>query len=199
MNFLAHLYLSGESPEILLGNFIGDFIRGKEVDTFQKKVYQGILLHREIDFYTDRHHLVSDSKDRLWAKHRHYSSVIVDIFYDHFLAKNWDKYSPVSLEDFAANSYATIQSFEDILPEKVKNILPHMINNNWLVNYGKLEGINKAMQGMARRASFQSEMAKAVDDLKADYEGFEHEFSAFFPQLVAHSKAFLDKIVSNKS
>jgi acyl carrier protein phosphodiesterase len=100
MNFLAHLYLSGDSDQILLGNFIADFVNGEEAESYRKEVYLGILLHREIDQFTDRHRLVALSKKKLWHKHRHYSRVIVDVFYDHFLAKNWHQYSDTPLKNF---------------------------------------------------------------------------------------------------
>ncbi len=194
MNFLAHLYLSGDSDQVMLGNFITDFVKGELIKSYQREVYQGILLHREIDSFTDRHPQVAKSKQRLWKKHRHYSSVIVDIFYDHFLAKNWHEYSVIPLADFACRAYSTMQSHDNLLPQKAKQVLPHMIANNWLVNYSKLEGINRAMQGMARRASFQSSMARAIDDLHRDYEKFEDDFRKFFPELADHSTAYLRKI-----
>ena len=194
MNFLAHLYLSGDSDQVMLGNFITDFIKGKVVGPYQRDVYLGILLHREIDSFTDRHPKVAESKQRLWQRHRHYSAVIVDIFYDHFLAKNWSKYSLTSLEDFASHAYSTIKGFDYLLPQKAKQVLPRMIATNWLVNYGKLEGINRAMQGMARRATFQSSMGNAIEDLENDYEKFENDFGNFFPELAAHSITYLQKL-----
>ena len=135
MNFLAHLYLSGDSDEIMLGNFIADFTKAKEVGSCHRDICLGILLHREIDSFTDKHHQFTESKQRLWSRHRHYSSVIVDIFYDHFLAKNWEEYSTIPLEDFARHVYTTIQRFDDALPEKAQQVLPQMIAKNWLVNY----------------------------------------------------------------
>ena len=194
MNFLAHLYLSGNSDQVMLGNFIADFIKGREAKSYQRDVYLGILLHREIDFFTDRHRQFTESKRRLWQRHRHYSSVIVDIFYDHFLAKNWQEYSTIPLKDFACHAYSTIQHFDNLLPDKAQQMLPHMIADNWLVNYGKLEGINRAMQGMARRASFQSEMAKAIEDLQKDYKRFENDFRKFFPELIRHARTSLRKL-----
>lgn len=194
MNFLAHAYLSGDSDQVMLGNFIADFVKGKAAEFCQKNVYKGILLHREIDFFTDRHRQFAESKQRLWLKHRHYSSVIVDIFYDHFLAKNWQEYSTTPLHDFAGHVYSTMQRFDALLPLKAKQVLPRMIADNWLVNYQHLEGINRAMQGMARRASFRSEMARATDDLQKDYDKFENDFREFFPELARHAASCLHKL-----
>lgn len=191
---MAHLYLSGDSDQVILGNFIADFVKGNAAEYYQKEIFQGILLHREIDFFTDRHPQVAKSKQRLWRKHRHYSSVIVDIFYDHFLAKNWHDYSRSQLEDFARHVYSTLQRCDDLLPDRAKQLLPHMVADNWLVNYGKLEGINRAMQGMAKRASFRTEMASALKDLQKDYQKFGNDFRIFFPDLVAHSSEYLSKL-----
>ena len=178
----------------MLGNFITDFIKGNVVESYQRDVYLGILLHREIDSFADRHQQIAESKKRLWQKHRHYSSVIVDIFYDHFLAKNWLEYTTTPLEDFACHAYATIQRFDRLLPQKAKQVLPHMIADNWLVNYGNLEGIDRAMRGMAKRAAFHSLMESAVDDLRKDYKNFEKDFRNFFPDLTAHSITYLQKL-----
>lgn len=198
MNFLAHLYLSGNSDQILLGNFIADFVNGQEAESYRKEVYLGILLHREIDHFTDRHGLVAHSKKKLWHKHRHYSRVIVDVFYDHFLAKNWHNYSDTPLKVFAHNTYSILQGFMDLLPQKAKQVLPHMITNNWLVNYAKLDGVNRAMQGLARRTSFHSEMSAAIHDLQKDYESFEEDFTQFFPQIISHSETFLCTLEESK-
>src|SRR6185369_10110303 len=151
MNFLAHLFLSGENPEIKLGNFIGDFVKGRnQEDRFGKEIAKGIALHREIDWYTDRHPVVKQSKERLRPKYRHYSGVITDVYFDHFLARNFDKYSEMILPDFADECYAIIQRHDSILPKEVKFMMPYMIKGNWLVNYSKIEGIHRALSGMSR-------------------------------------------------
>ena len=192
MNFLAHLYLSGDNPKIKIGNFIGDFVKGKNLgERFDPDVVNGITLHREIDWFTDTHPVVKQSKNRLRPKYRHYAGVIVDIFYDHFLAKNWDHYSKQLLPDFVEECYATIQEHESILPEEVRYMMPYMIKGNWLVNYSTLEGIQRALSGMARRTRFESKMEESVADLQDNYADFKREFEAFFPDLVANSEAWI--------
>lgn len=184
MNFLAHLFLSGESPEIKVGNFIGDFVKGKNLEErFGKEISKGIVLHREIDWFTDRHPMMKQSKVRLRPKYSHYSGVITDVFSDHFLAKNFNKYSEKFLPDFAEECYNIIQQRDSILPDEVKYMLPYMIKGNWLVNYAKIEGIHRALSGMARRTRFESKMEEASEDLKNHYAEFETEFFAFFPEL----------------
>jgi acyl carrier protein phosphodiesterase len=184
MNFLAHLYLSGDDPKLMVGNFIGDFVKGKSaLEKFEPQIIKGIELHRAIDAFTDKHTIVAQSKTRLREKYRHYAGVIVDVFYDHFLAKNWNLFHPQPLLDFSLHSYETIDSFEAILPEEVKQMLPYMKRGNWLVNYAEVEGIHRALSGMASRTPFVSKMEEATHDMVTHYADFENEFKEFFPLL----------------
>ncbi|MCX8492017.1 MAG: ACP phosphodiesterase [Cyclobacteriaceae bacterium] len=194
MNFLAHLYLSADDPEIQLGNFIGDFVRGRDLASrFPLGIVKGIFLHREIDEFTDRHAIVKLSKDRLRPKYRHYAPVIVDMFYDHLLAVNWEMYHQQKLPDFANGCYNYLVKSESILPEQVKWLLPHMVRGNWLVNYGKLEGIQQALSGMTRRSKFDSKMNEATHELQQFYNEFDQEFQLFFPLLKECATNFLSK------
>ena len=194
MNFLAHLYLSGHDKEIMVGNFIGDFVKGKDLEArCGKGIAKGIRLHREVDFFTDRHPIVKQSKDRLREKYRHYSGVIVDIFYDHFLSKNWDAYSSQFLPDYAEECYSTILSFDVVLPEDAKYMLPYMIKGNWLVNYARIDGIHRALSGMARRSKFESKMEEASVDLERNYDAYQNEFGDFFPLLISYCSEWLSK------
>ncbi len=183
MNFLAHIYLSGDDQDLTIGNFIADFVKGRSIEDFSPAVQKGIKLHRAIDHYTDTHPIVRKSKKRLWGKYRHFSGVIVDIYYDHFLAKNWHEYSNTPLGEYVDDFYQMITSQKDMLPEKVGLMLPYMIEKNWLVNYANLEGIENVMQGMSRRTKHHSKMEQSVEDLKEYYGEFEEEFREFFPEL----------------
>jgi len=195
MNFLAHLYLSGDDPEIMVGNFIGDFVKGRTaLEQFDPRIIRGIELHRAIDEFTDNHSVVTVSKNRLRPKYRHYSGVIVDVFYDHLLARNWNNYHTDLLPDFADKAYTIIQSLDPILPKEVKFMMPYMIKGNWLVNYSKTEGIHRALSGMARRTPYESKMEEAVIDLELHYEDFKSEFSDFFPQLNSFTQKFLSDL-----
>jgi acyl carrier protein phosphodiesterase len=194
MNFLAHLYLSGHDPDVMTGNFIGDFVRGRNLHLqFGEKIAMGIDLHRAIDAFTDHHDVVRQSKARLRAKYGHYSGVIVDIFYDHFLALNWTSYSNEALSQYALRAYRHLADRETVLPERVKQMMPYMIQGNWLVNYATFEGMKRALNGMARRATFDSKMEQAIDDLQADHAAFQQDFDLFFPKLVIFSKEFLNQ------
>lgn len=193
MNFLAHIYLSGESERLMIGNFIGDFLRGVKWSEYDEEIQKGIRLHRSIDLFTDNHDVVMISKKRLWDKYRHFSGVIVDIYYDHFLAKNWSDFSDIPLNIYVDNFYSMINSHSAILPDKVNHILPYMMDKNWLLNYANFEGIQEVMNGMSRRTKHDSKMEESVIDLKEEYEGFREDFYAFFPELQNFVKEYLDE------
>ena len=193
MNFLAHLYLSGNEPKIMIGNFIGDFVKGKEaLSAFEKDIAFGIELHRSIDAFTDRHPVVKISKKRLSGKYRHYAGVIVDMYFDHFLAKNWDEFHDVPLKTFSTNSYRMLEEHRPILPERLRIMLPYMIRGNWLLGYSTVEGIGQALSGMARRTPYDSKMEQAAGDLRSDYELFYRDFVSFFPELRDYSLSILN-------
>ncbi len=193
MNYLAHTFLSFSYEEILIGNFIADSLRGKEVESFSSTIKMGIQLHRLIDNFTDHHEIVKQSKERLEPKYGKYDSVIMDILYDHFLAINWNKYTDMTLTHHSEKVYQSLQNNYNILPPKIKEFLPHMIRENWLVQYGNEDGIAQSLRGMARRASFVSHMEEAVVDLKNKYSEFDSDFQLFFPELISVCKNFLEQ------
>src|SRR5690554_6869802 len=119
MNFLAHIYLSGNDEEVILGNFIADGIKGKTYENYPKGIQTGILLHRGIDTFTDAHPIVRQSTKRLHKNFGHFSGVIVDVFYDHFLAKNWKTYSNEPLEEYVQRFYGLLQRHYDSLPKRI--------------------------------------------------------------------------------
>ena len=188
MNFLAHIYLSYNDDEITLGNFIADSIRGNKFKHLPLRVQKGILLHREIDTFTDTHPIPKMSSKRLHENYSHYSRVIVDIFYDHFLAKNWKRYSETPLDTFVDNFYDLLEDHYTILPVGVKRMMPYMIADNWIFNYSKMDGIAKVLNGMNRRTNNKSKMNFAILDLEQHYEAFEKEFTDFFEELMTFSK-----------
>ena len=194
MNFLAHIYLSGNNKEIAIGNFISDSVRGSKYRAFPKEIQKGILLHRQIDTFTDAHEIFRKSTKRLHKKYSHYSGVIVDIFYDHFLAKNWEDYSDISLEEYSISFYKDLNDNFDILPQKVQNLMPYLIKDNWLLSYASIPGIAKVLYGMSRRTKYNSNMDLATTDLVNHYSEFENEFRLFFKELIEFSKAKLKEL-----
>ncbi|APU11511.1 ACP phosphodiesterase [Cellulophaga lytica] len=188
MNFLAHIYLSFEDDEITIGNFIADSIRGNKYKHLPKKIQKGITLHRHIDTFTDAHKTVRKSTKKLHENYGHYSGVIVDIFYDHFLAKNWKNYSDTPLDEFVEKFYDLLEDNYLILPENTKRMMPYMIADNWILSYASLTGISKVLDGMNRRTKNRSKMNFAIVDLKEHYNEFEDEFTSFFEELTTFAK-----------
>ena len=188
MNYLAHIYLSNEEEEITLGNFIADGVKGKKYVQFPLGIQQGILLHRAIDSYTDAHPIVRKSTKRLHKKYSHYSGVIVDILYDHFLAKNWTQYHSIPLHKYTENFYNLINSNFDRLTPRIQKMMPYMIEQNWLLSYASIDGIGKILDQMNRRTNNQSKMNLAVIELTKYYKEFEEEFTLFFEDLKKYSK-----------
>ena len=184
MNYLAHIYLSGNNDQIKVGNFIADFISGNKYKNFDKDIQKGILLHRQIDTYTDAHSIFRQSKKRLFSDFRHYSAVIVDMFYDHFLAKNFSEYSSIPLEEFVTDFYDMMIKHQDGIPPKVKKILPVMIEFNWLASYKDLDQLTIILNQMNNRTKHKPNLHHSIEILKQNYSSFEQEFSLFFADLL---------------
>lgn len=187
MNFLAHLYLSQQNTNILIGNFMADGIVGNKFEHYPTEIKQGILLHREIDTFTDAHPIVRRSKRRLHERYKHYKGVIIDIFYDHYLAKNWQQYSAIPLDIYVQSVYDLLQENIQTLPEKTQYMLPYMIEYNWLYNYQFTEGIQRVLNGMNNRTKQKSQMHLAVEDLQKFNLEFEQDFKLFFEDLCIFS------------
>ncbi len=187
MNFLAHIYLSFDDKEITLGNFFADHIRGNKYKHLPERIQKGILLHREIDTFTDAHPTVRKSSRRLHKNYSHYSRVIVDIYYDHFLAKNWSDYSDTPLDVYVEDFYGLLEDNYEILPMATKRMMPYMMADNWLLNYANLAGIERVLNGMNRRTKNKSRMNFAILDLEEHYTDFENEFTSFFKELITFS------------
>lgn len=187
MNFLAHIYLSGENDLVKIGNFMADGIHGKHFDNFPLNIQKGIILHRAIDTFTDAHPVFRQSTKRLHANYHHYSGVIVDVFYDHFLAKNWTKYSDEKLDDFVERFYNSLTENHEFLTEKTKIIMPYMVKHNWLVSYKTVDGINRILTQMDSRTNNLSKMRFATTELLEFYLEFEKDFTDFFVDLRNYS------------
>lgn len=189
MNFLAHIYLSGDNDPVKIGNFMADSIHGSKPEDFPEDIKKGILLHRAIDTFTDSHPIFRQSTKKLHPVYHHYAGVIVDIFYDHFLAKNWADYHNEPLELYAASFYELLEANKDVLTERTKSVISYMIPQNWLVKYATVEGITVILAQMDRRTKNKSGMANSVNELKEFYSDFEQEFRLFFEEV----KAFAEK------
>lgn len=165
---------------------MADGIRGKQFENFSYEIQKGILLHRAIDTFTDAHPVFRESTKKLHERYHHYAGVIVDIFYDHFLAKNWKMYSDENLEEYISRFYQSLHTHHDLLSEKTKGMLPYMEKQNWLLSYQSVAGIHQILSQMDRRTNNQSNMRFATDELKMHYTDFEQEFTVFFEELRAY-------------
>lgn len=183
MNFLAHAFLSFNDPGILVGNMISDFVKGKKQYDFDLKIQQGIKLHRQIDEFTDNHAATKKASAILKPIIGAYAGAFTDVVYDHFLAKDVHQFSDNSLHLLAANTYSILELHEPILPEKFVKMLPFMKQQNWLVNYSNITGIEKSFAGIARRAKFLDNSTKAYECFMNNYKSFEEYYHIFFPEL----------------
>ncbi len=191
MNYLAHLYLSGNDDDVMIGNFIADSVRGSQIASFPPGVQRGILMHRAIDRFTDRHPVVHESKNRLRPEFGKWPPVIVDVFYDHFLAAGWESHSHEPLAAFARRAYSLFKKRKSVLPDRVRGFLPYMIYGNWLVSYSRLSGVEQALRGMSNRSRFNPQMHRAVPVLEKHYDLFRGEFDRFFAELRLHIEPML--------
>jgi len=194
MNYLAHIYLSGENELLKIGNFMADHIKGNKYKSYPQDIQKGILLHRQIDSFTDNNKIARISKRRLNDSYGLYRGIIIDILYDHFLAKNWNLYSETALGDYTKAFYSLLHENYEILPEKIKHMSQYMIKDDWLKSYAQIEGIEQVLSGMNRRTGGKSNMDRAIYDLEANYDDFEKDFTSFFDELNHFSKNKLSEI-----
>lgn len=184
MNFLAHTYLSGCNEEIIVGNFMGDYVKGKNYLLFPELIKKGILIHRDIDTFTDTHSITRQSKQRIAAKYHKYAGIIIDIFYDHFLASLWDEFSNLSLNEFVSRTYDLLKRNYKLLPEAIKRWFPTFLENNWMMAYTTVDGIELVLDRMAANTSLPNHAAYAVEVLSVEYESFKKDFLEFFPLII---------------
>lgn len=184
MNFLAHTYLSGGNEEIIVGNFMGDYVKGKNYLLFPEQVKKGILIHRDIDSFTDMHQVTRRSKQRLASRYHKYAGIIIDIFYDHFLASLWDSYSTLPLSEFVSRTYDLLKRNYKVLPDSIKRWFPTFLENNWMMAYTNVEGIELVLERMSANTSLPNHSAFAVEVLRDQYSIFMEDFLEFFPEIV---------------
>ena len=196
MNFLAHAYLSFYDPKILVGNFIGDFVRGDIDKRFEKEIANGIRLHWEIDRFTDSHPVVKKAQKILTSRFGRYALVITDMYFDYFLSKYWSQYNNCTLNEFSQYVYGVLELHLEILPKKFLQVFKHMKEQNWLVCYGTIDGMKTAFAAISKRTTFNSKMEFAHQILEEEHETFRAYFEEFFPELISFSKTKLHELKS---
>jgi acyl carrier protein phosphodiesterase len=184
MNYLAHIFLSGTNGEILIGNFIGDYVKGRDYTTYPPLIKKGILLHRRIDSFTDRHKIIRQSKSYFAPRYHKYAGIIIDVLYDHFLARNWEKFSPTPLEDYKQDVFDVLKKNYAILPERVQFFLPSFIKNDWIEIYSSVEGILSVFIRMSMRTTLPDHSEFTREVLRKYYIQLESEFLTYFPDVI---------------
>jgi acyl carrier protein phosphodiesterase len=191
MNWLAHLYLSDSSPEFRLGNLLPDLLRPVEIQRLPGEFLAGVACHRRIDAFTDRHLAVWRSKQRIGGDHRRYAGIIVDVFYDHLLAKNWSRHMEMPLAQFTEEIYASFHELSPRVPVHVRERLAQMRAEDWLGCYREVAGVRLTLQRIAARLRRPAELGSAADALEQHGPAFEEDFDVFFPELCAHIRPFV--------
>ena len=185
MNWLAHFYLSEPDAAFRVGNVLPDLASMVELAALPQVFQAGIRRHREIDAFTDSHPVVRRSIDRLGPGMRRFGGIVIDIAYDHFLARNWDHYSPVPLAAFAGEAYASLVQHWDVIPEEQRPRMAQMIVDNWLVSYSQMPCVGEALSRIGSRFRRPVDLTPAFEALQRDTSLFEKDFAEFFPELVA--------------
>lgn len=191
MNHLMHLYLSGNDPETLVGNLMGDFVKGRLDDRFPPGIRRGLEIHRKIDSFAAGNELFLRSKRCLDPRYGHFRAVLVDIFYDHFLASDWNDYSPLSLEEFLGYSHQILARIEEQLPPRLRELVPRMFSRQWLLAYREPAGIEIALRRMSERLARQNPLAEGIGELLKKRDLLLRDFRAFLPEICAYTNSLL--------
>lgn len=197
MNYLAHAFLSFDNEHLVVGNLIGDFVKGrKQLQNYPESIQKGVILHRHIDAFSDNHSILKQGIKTLKPSQQRYAPVVIDIFYDYFLANNWSMFSDKSLDVFAAETYAHLQRNFEIMPQKVSKTFEKMIEHNWLVGYQYKARIEYAFQRLSERIKHEHQLLHAINDLEEHKEQLNEDFILFFPDLIQSAKQEIQKLSS---
>lgn len=187
MNFLAHLYLARHSDDAMLGALLGDFVGTAELDRYKAEVQREILLHRKIDSYTDRHPAILAAKDHFPEGRRRYAGILLDVYFDHLIARDWPRYHAVDLDRFTRHFYDVLLAQPE-LPERLRRILPSFVQNDWLGSYRGRDSIDHAVRRIATRLSRNGDkLVQCIPLLREHEAAVERRFEDFFPDLVAYA------------
>jgi acyl carrier protein phosphodiesterase len=194
MNYLAHVFLSHQTPDAIVGAMLGDFVKGRTVDGWGEGVHTAIRLHRAVDCFTDRHPLTLASRTLVSTERRRFAGILVDVFYDHFLARHWSRLHPLPLVQFTQTVYSALWSRRSEFPPRLQRILPWMVRDDWLASYADVAAVDAALQGLARRFRYAERaggLANGVSELENNYAALEKNFLEFVPPLRDFAQAEL--------
>lgn len=185
MNYLGHFYLSGNQPDIIFGNFIGDVIKGSKWKLYPESIQKGILLHRFIDDFTDNHEATKEAKSRIRSYFSITSAIVIDMYFDHFLSLNWRRYNDQSLSAFSTEIFRKLSGFKIEMPSYTGVLYQKMRDEDWLLSYKSIEGIAFALHRMGKRVNFKNNWDDAKWVLKENYNLLENDFHMFFPDIIS--------------
>lgn len=192
MNYLFHLYLSGDDPQVLTGNFMGDFVKGPIGDAYPPRLRSGLELHRRIDSFAQKEPHFTRSRQRLSPELGLYRAVMVDLYYDHFLAAGWHGFSSEPLQGYLARARKMVEGNLEYLPERLKDLLP-VIFDELLPSYLTVDGVSRALARMSGRLPRSNPLAAGGSELTRHYEALQEDFSGFMAEARAHAALFLDQ------
>ncbi len=180
MNYLAHAFLSGNNKGLLIGNFIADHIRGNNFSEYPEEVIQGIQLHRKIDTFTDAHPEFKKSKRVFYNGFEKYSGVLVDIYFDHLLAKNFDFHSSIPLDEFSRNTYQIYSEHQYLLPKSSSGFLDYVMKNNIYKAYSDITGIERVLYHLSHRIKHNVQLNDSIELFKTNEAELKTNFDIFF-------------------
>jgi acyl carrier protein phosphodiesterase len=186
MNYLGHLYLAGQDPLVVVGNFMADAVKGRDLSRFPEAVQRGIRMHRAIDTFTDAHPLQRAGRERLRPHAGRYSGVVMDLFFDHLLAVDWGRWHTDALPDFAQRMYALLQAHAHLMPHRTQDMLSYMVRYDWLTSYATTEGLARALHGLSHLVPEGEVMRGAEQVLLDHFEDYRNEFGIFLPEIGVH-------------
>ena len=188
MNYLAHLYLSEPHEEAWLGSLMGDFVKGPLDGRYGSEITRAIAMHRKIDAFTDTHPVVLQSKSRMSTERRRYAGIMVDMFYDHFLARHWRDFHDEPLAEFTGRVYRVLERYQPILPERLQRMAPMMVQWDWLGSYADIGSIYTALNRMGQRLKRENRLLNSADELVGNYTQLETDFRAFLPDVLRYAR-----------
>jgi len=180
------MFLSRNTPDSMLGNLLADFIKGNGEDKFPEEIVKGIRNHREVDLFTDSNNVVTLSRKLISTSRDRFSSIIIDVVYDHFLSRNWDRYSNAGLDEFIGTVYENLSTRTVRIPQDAVFVIEKMTNEDWLRSYGTMEGMDKAFKRISKKLKRENNLSTAVEELELHYSDLNAHFLRFFPELITH-------------
>ena len=183
MNYLAHLALSGEQDEIMVGNFMADFVKGKKYKAYPEEIQKGIILHRKIDYYTDTHEIIGEGLQLIYKDHGKFSGILMDMYLDFFLARKFQDIYDTSVSAFQTDAFKKLEKFSTVFPQPVDYMFTYMKKGKWLERYQTKNGLEKSLKGLSSRIKYENNIDDGITTLEKYHDELEVVFDTFYPQI----------------